>query len=582
MLWRKISLTLAVGAMLVAMLLPLSASAVSTSTHFLTMYVDRQDAELDSAPLELDTPPVETDGKVYVPLKFIGEALGFPVKWNEQTKRVETDSPGFHIEIDIAGKQVYINKVAAPFDGMALMQGDTLMVKLGWTGDYMGAKYSYNPDQKRVDIIYVKRPEGVYNSETNSSKPVAKFTFGKTSYRIGEPVKYIDLSYDPDAEGIADWKWTGREEAFFKPGKYAVTLQVTDGKGLVSDKYTREITITGETYLDAFNYPLYEAEPGAFIPTDWSTIWAHFHDLPELAKKVTYETDRKLLVSDSPESIKEKGILYSDVVRGKARLYAHHMNETPEKIQFAIMVSNPGTKPVTVRTTNRGEVYPSIYANLIGHEASVDFMLHDPLDEKLVVPPKQTVVYVQMPDFYPGQGVNAFYDLETDGAVQFSFLAMDPIATPISTGFYKELDYVANVRGTFDAADVRWDIDASSFTKPSRLIIGDGQSDAFVEGYDPQRGQSVKNEGNYGVMYKIHADHPRKMVILVLPRGGPFKGPFKINDDFQMVPRSGLMPAFKGVQVLARTSGTEDSLDIEFTPPAGSAFPVDLIFYPLD
>jgi hypothetical protein len=34
--------------------------------------------------------------------------------------------------------------------------------------------------------------------------------------------------------------------------------------------------------------------------------------------------------------------------------------------------------------------------------------------------------------------------------------------------------------------------------------------------------------------------------------------------------------------VLARTTGDEASLDIEFTPPAGSAFPIDIVFYPLE
>ena len=65
-------------------------------------------------------------------------------------------------------------------------------------------------------------------------------------------------------------------------------------------------------------------------------------------------------------------------------------------------------------------------------------------------------------------------------------------------------------------------------------------------------------------------------------KGGIFKGPFKINGDIRLVPQSGVLTAFDGMQILAKTTGKEDALDIEFSPPAGSAFPVDLIFYPLD
>jgi hypothetical protein len=106
--------------------------------------------------------------------------------------------------------------------------------------------------------------------------------------------------------------------------------------------------------------------------------------------------------------------------------------------------------------------------------------------------------------------------------------------------------------------------------------------DPFVKGYDTERQMNVSNEGNYGMIYHIHADKPRKMALMLLAKGGPFKGPFLINGQFIMAPASGIINAFQSIQVLARTSGTEDSLDIEFTPPAGSAFPIDLIFYPLD
>ena len=100
--------------------------------------------------------------------------------------------------------------------------------------------------------------------------------------------------------------------------------------------------------------------------------------------------------------------------------------------------------------------------------------------------------------------------------------------------------------------------------------------------YRPKVELDVVNGGNYGVVYKIHADKPRKMAVMIMARGGVFKGPFKINGEIIPVPYSGVITAFDGLEVLARTTGTEDALDIEFTPPAGSAFPIDLIFYPLE
>jgi hypothetical protein len=186
-----------------------------------------------------------------------------------------------------------------------------------------------------------------------------------------------------------------------------------------------------------------------------------------------------------------------------------------------------------------------------------------------------------MPTMYSSQGVNLFYDIETDGPVDITFLAADKITSDSVRNLPRQ-SYIGNVRGTFATSDLRWDIDASALTKPSRLVLGDGKSDAYVDGIDVFRSLAVKNEGNYGVKYDIHIDKPPRMAILLLARGGGFKGPFKINGDFALVPQSGVLTAFDGVQILTRTTGDEPTLDIEYTPPAGTGFPADLIFYPLE
>lgn len=177
--------------------------------------------------------------------------------------------------------------------------------------------------------------------------------------------------------------------------------------------------------------------------------------------------------------------------------------------------------------------------------------------------------------------MNAFFDVETDGEVQYSFVTDKYITTDLLAS-WKMLPFTGHVRGTFPSSEIQWNIDAANITQTMSLTIGDNINDKFIEGFDAQRKTPSVNQGNYGVVYKLHADKPRKMAILFLPRGGVFSGPMKINGEFVKVPVSGVMTAFDGLQLVGRTTGKEDSLDIEFTPPAGSAFPVDLLFYPLD
>jgi len=49
-----------------------------------------------------------------------------------------------------------------------------------------------------------------------------------------------------------------------------------------------------------------------------------------------------------------------------------------------------------------------------------------------------------------------------------------------------------------------------------------------------------------------------------------------------LAPNSRAITPIDGVYLLTRTTGNEDELNIEFTPPAGSNFPIDLILWPLE
>jgi PKD repeat protein len=581
---REMSL-MVVLSLLISMLVTSVVSAApmsSASTNYILLYVDKADAFLNGKQVTLDSPATIIQDKMFVPAKFLGDSMGLKVEWNDKTRQIEMTTPGFNIVLDSDHKSVWINGVMEAFDSVAAISKEgRLLIKLTWLADYMGARYTYNDELRRVEIIHTQTPSGIYIPNTDNSRPVAKFSMNKSTYKIGEPIKYVDLSYDPDSEGLVKYEWKGNEEVFFTPGTYPITLTVWDGHGNKSETYLRNVTIVDETYLNAIEYPIYKKEIGSFIKTDWSMLWGNFWNLPELPKQVTVDSTRKLLVSDSPEEFTEKGILYQDKVNGKGRLYADHINGTKEKVILAILAKNMTNKPVTIKTTNKGEVWPSVYANLIGNEASVDFLMNDPRNDTMEVPANQTFIYSQMPEFYPGQGVNLFYDVETSGEVQFSFVATNQVGQN-TLAQLPLLPFTGHVRGTFPVSEVKWNIDASWFAKPNRLIIGDGKTDPFQPGYDPMRKQEVLNEGNYGVVYKIHADKPRKMAIMLLPYGGIFKGPIKINGEVSLVPASGVITAFDGMQILARTTGTEEALDIEFTPPAGSAFPIDLIFYPLD
>ncbi|MFE5317487.1 stalk domain-containing protein [Paenibacillus sp. NPDC056579] len=589
LIWTALSLTAAAAlpAASAETAAPAAAQAVSVPESLSALlYFDKNDAYINGNSVKLDVPVLESKGQAYLPAAVLPSLLGLTVQWQEANKSVMVTTPSGFAEFQLSPKQLRVNGAEEDFDKAAWLVHDRLYVSMDWLNRYVGFKAVVNKELKRVELQYIKMPQsGVFHNDTMpNTKPVARFTVDKEKYRLGEPIRYSNISYDPDGDAITSVNWTGNAEAIFEPGLFKISLQVTDSKGTVSDTFSRNVEIVNEPYLDPFEYKVYHEPVGTYVKEEEQTLRSYLRGIPQLPNEAKLLADRPLIVSDSPETFTEKGFLYQERVNGKARLYADHVNGTNEKVQFAIVVRNPSPdKSVKITTTRKGEVYPSIYANLIGNEATIEF-LQDRGDkpETIVVGPHETVYYKKNPEFFPGQGMNVIYDVETDGEVYFSFVAMDAGAGIDSIGMYPQLDYTGNVRGTFNGSDVIWNVDAKSFDKPSSLAIGDGTTDKFVTGNDFFMKKDSLNLGNYGVVYKIHIDRPRAMSVLLLPRGGVFKGPFEVNGRIVQTPPSGAMMDYTGYVILGRTDGTEPSLDIEFSPAAGSAFPVDVIFYPID
>ncbi|WP_166242750.1 stalk domain-containing protein [Paenibacillus turpanensis] len=560
-----------------------SAKTVATSSVFVILYSGQKEAFIGNQQVTLDAAAKIHNGKMYVPARFLAETFGLPIRWEAETNTIHMEpTEESSLIIDNAAKTVLADGLPLEYDEHVLISEDRLLFRLTWIMDYVGAKYKYNSELNRVEIVYTKKPKSLLTSTQNNSRPVAKFLFEKPTYRIGEPVKIIDLSYDVDLEGIGHKDWRGRQDVYFKPGTYSISLQVTDVSGNKSDWYERKIEIVDEVYLDEFGYKMHYNPTSTYIDLSYGEVAGRFFKMRELPKTVTQLKERKLLVSDSPETVVEKGILYQDKVNGKTRLYADHMNGTDERLYIAIMATNNGTEPVTIKTTKQGEVYPSIYANLIGHEATVDFMANYSEKADVIVPPGESQVYALFPEILPEQGINLFYDLETSGETTISFIAFGRGDKIENFQSMRKLPYDQNVRGTFDAADIKWKIDPAQLSEPALITIGDGEIDRYVTGYDAIEERAATNFGNYGVMYHVEMDNPPPMAIMLLARGGVYKGPFKINGEYLMVPNhGGVMTPMDGVHLMWRTTGNEKTLNIEFSPPAGSAFPVDLIFYPL-
>ncbi len=561
-----------------------AASAASSAAMKVWLYVNKPEAFVNGQQTLLTSPAtVSPNGKMYVPVKFLGDTFGLPVVFDEATNTIAVTAGTSNVAIDLTARTALVDGMPGPMEPTFLIsQEGKLMAQLTWFMDRIGAKYEYDGLLNRVEVNY--QPPIEWSPELPSSvsgKPVAKFTFGKDSYKMGEPVKYIDLSYDVEGDGIKWVTWEGKQDAFFTPGKHPVKLKVEDSQGNVSDWFTKEITITDETMYSPVEFQMQHAKLQSFVKLEKADLTKHITSATKLPVASIRDESRKLLMSDSPETIVEYGVLYRDTVDGKGRLYANHINEMHSDVQFAIIATNEGTEPATIETTRQGEVYPSTFINLIGYQASVDFLVGDVNKPTLTIEPGESKAYAYLPKLTKGQGINLIYDVETSDEITFTFAAMYPNDPMEAAQSYKELPYSGHVRGSFPTSEVRMEVDARGISGAKKFTIGDNVDDKFVPGYDVFRQQTVENTGNYGVVYHIRIKNPGKSAVMMLARGGIYKGPMKINGEMVLAPGSGVITALDGVFMLHRTTGDEPYLDIELTPPAGSYFPIDFVLHPI-
>ncbi|WP_174349883.1 stalk domain-containing protein [Paenibacillus sp. JMULE4] len=562
-----LSLTL-ILALLAAREHPASAQVSGTKLH-LQLQDEQLSAAVNGSAVSLETAARIVDGSFYIPVRWAAQQLGLELKWNEERRTAGLTTPSAYLEWDLVRQTVRVNGASMPLKETAFISDGALLVKLSWIAPYLQVQYAFQPDPGRVDIVYVQPTDTAYRESGYSedtlpnSRPIAVFTTDKPSYRLGEPVSYIDLSYDPDAEGLPEYRWTGNQPAFFEPGIYSVTLQVRDGNGNWSEPAVQSVKVIDEPYLSASEFPWYTRPAGSVIKDEAEQWNRALSGAPQLPAMVTKSTERKRIISGESQIIRNPGLIGKQSVNGKARLFMHHSNGMEEKVQFAAVIHNPDPSQTrTVHITREGLLQPTLLHRANTKEAAVNYMTQPALKESIEVKPGETAVLKQVA-LEPGQGFAAIQDIEADGLAEISFVVMKADKTETMQPY--DSYFGAGAVGTVnDAADIRLDADI------------DGKSLPVLSKWTPDTPQT----SNRGTVYSLYLYQPHQAVIAFRAKDGYVDGILKVNGRVLALPQGGLTDQ-DGIFVVYRPEGRESEVHIEWLAAPGSTSPVEWIFYPL-
>ena len=108
---------------------------------------------IDGQPLQFgDQQPTEINGRVLVPLRGIFEKLGATVEWDRSTETIRASKNGLRVKISIGQLDASVNGDSVRMDVAATLVGGTTMVPLRFVSEALGGYVNWDQSNHEVDI----------------------------------------------------------------------------------------------------------------------------------------------------------------------------------------------------------------------------------------------------------------------------------------------------------------------------------------------------------------------------------------------------------------------------------------------
>ena len=240
--------------------------------------------------------------------------------------------------------------------------------------------------------------------------------------------------------------------------------------------------------------------------------------------------------ADSPEYLKRPGILYTDVVKGDARVFYYHLNDTSKKLKVAVVLESVGGQYAVVRVTRRAVADPDQTYTKVGKDIQQEFFSDDRQTERLYIAPEERKLLLEKPDktvVLPGKLASGMADFTASAPVRVTVLCYPTGRDPLQ--YVEDAEILPadehRLRGTFVGMDrilrlEKYDPDEDGV---ACVILADGVRDKYSEGVDATDGSLVTNVGNYGVLYRLEAYSRQKTRFFMSPMGGWFAGVVRVE-----------------------------------------------------
>jgi len=121
-------------------------------TAILTIGSKQMDVNVDS--YELDVAPYIKNGYTMVPLRFVAEAFGAKVGWDDGTKTVDIDFAGHHIKVVIGSAEAVVDDETVTMPLPAEIVNSRTMVPVRFISEAFGFTVKWDDSTKVITVTY--------------------------------------------------------------------------------------------------------------------------------------------------------------------------------------------------------------------------------------------------------------------------------------------------------------------------------------------------------------------------------------------------------------------------------------------
>ncbi|WP_338556200.1 stalk domain-containing protein [Paenibacillus sp. KS-LC4] len=533
--------------------------------------------------------PYNLKGTLMIPLRTLLQPQGIAMKVNKAEKKITltwTVKIAPVATFTVSPKVIYANETQVTYTNQTT--SSTPIIDERWDGNLA----MFEQPGTYTVTHWVQDSDGVWSEPyavtlevlQPNLPPVAKFVTNKTSYMMGEPIEYTDLSSDEE-NAITSTSWTNKQQGFFEPGPQTITLKVTDKHG-ASNEFSLSIMIEDQELYSKQDFGMLFTPPGERFSINGASV-LNYDVIPYSLTEYGQQT---LLRSNSPERIVNEGVYYTDSASGNVRLMSHNVNNRLNNVRMYIVATNETNQEATVQTQRVGIGGPALYVSATGKSSISKYLtsrMNPVMNDITTIPAGESrLILKQLSDLKisPDRVLTMMADVSTSGPIKFSYVIIDDgkdVLSELPLLPYLEPDGI-HIRGTFEKADRTINLTQPIGSEPGRMIFGDKVVDTRLTTIDKLTGATIYNEGNYGVVYVVKLFNVQPNTLIALnPRGGHYGGAFLVNNNVVLTTNNSFLANNGEAGVLYRTGSTSEAVTIVFSPASGSNLPINLLFMPM-